>query len=697
MKNKLNMEHLLLSKSVVLYGTIRNIEDDFLSSFINLELISKLFKKVYFIILENDSTDSTRKLLINWSNNSTNKTLILKDNLDIYFPLRATRLAYCRNEILNFMKSNNFQETYDYAIHCDLDNRFWCLNPKSIFSCFEDESLEWDMMSAVSKNRSYYDFWALKCEQSWFNINIFSCENKGIDYETKVEGFETLLKNTEQLIPVLSSFNGLAIYKTKSLLSSYYDANYYCSICKNTNRGCFEDNDHIGLHRKMIYNGCKLFINNKIEIITREEDYEPYQQFIENFIVDDLKKNILTYILYNNNNVTTNKDRNCVVIGKNLVIETNTISKFLDRPTEKVYYLLKDSIKNGFECNNYLNENVILCESLNIVPIQTLYVIYFEEMNYELTKLHLNLLYNYIGEGTIIVFKKIINYDNYYIDSIKAFYEFVQIYKIEFQCIGYNSLHNEHQQVAIKIDKINKSTINNLKIDFNNESYVLFDWIQYTNYYSDLIHVSNKEHAYQHWIDFGEPEGRRYFNLENKEKPSIDKDKYEDNNELQTEENESLNWEIYLDLNKDLVDCGINTKEKAIEHWVNYGKTEKRKNKFDWCKYINYFNLVSKDIYNKEKAIEHWISNNFPDYEDDDLEEKLFDWIFYITNNKDLSHIDNMKDAKNHWIYFGKTEGRKVHDFDWMQYLLNNPYLIDEGIDNEIKVTNYWLTILKEK
>ena len=69
---------------------------------------------------------------------------------------------------------------------------------------------------------------------------------------------ENILKNTEQLIPVNSSFNGLAIYKIKSLLQCSYSANYYCNKCHNVERGCWEDNDHIGLHKQMIHNGYKI-------------------------------------------------------------------------------------------------------------------------------------------------------------------------------------------------------------------------------------------------------------------------------------------------------------------------------------------------------------------------------------------------------------------------------------------------------
>ena len=97
MKNNYNINSIkeyVKTKNVVFYGTIRDIENDFLSSFINLELLATLFNKTYFIILENDSIDNTHKLLEAWSQiNPLTKKVIWKHNLNQYFPLRATRLA----------------------------------------------------------------------------------------------------------------------------------------------------------------------------------------------------------------------------------------------------------------------------------------------------------------------------------------------------------------------------------------------------------------------------------------------------------------------------------------------------------------------------------------------------------------------------------------------------------------------------
>ena len=50
-----------------------------------------------------------------------------------------------------------------------------------------------------------------------------------------------------------------------------------------------------------------------------------------------------------------------------------------------------------------------------------------------------------------------------------------------------------------------------------------------------------------------------------------------------------------------------------------------------------------------------------------------FNWKFYIANYPDLKKngINNYAKALNHWIKFGKREGR-ISYFDYKNYLLNN-------------------------
>ena len=102
--------------------------------------------------------------------------------------------------------------------------------------------------------------------------------------------------------------------------------------------------------------------------------------------------------------------------------------------------------------------------------------------------------------------------------------------------------------------------------------------------------------------------------------------------------------------------------------------------------------MIGKSIDTKDKAIEHWLKNGRPDFNNlIDYEEELFDWEFYLSNHTDLSHIKNKEQAWNHWIYFGKKEGRKTNSFNWTSYLLANSDLIENGVTTEAHAVYHWI------
>jgi len=90
---------------------------------------------------------------------------------------------------------------------------------------------------------------------------------------------------------------------------------------------------------------------------------------------------------------------------------------------------------------------------------------------------------------------------------------------------------------------------------------------------------------------------------------------------------ENFDHTEYIKNYKDLSDAGIETKEQAWEHWINFGINEGR-------------------IYDKKNT-----------------EYDLFDHITYINNYNDLSDagILTKEDAWKHWINFGINEGRNYH------------------------------------
>ena len=178
---------------------------------------------------------------------------------------------------------------------------------------------------------------------------------------------------------------------------------------------------------------------------------------------------------------------------------------------------------------------------------------------------------------------------------------------------------------------------------------------------------------------------------------------------------DDFDWNKYIISYDDLKN--ITTEFEAKNHWINYGKKEKRTyfkcepnisnltenlkykvlqkkftiHTFDWEKYINFYDdLSSCGLNNKQTAWNHWITKGIKENRIDflynekhvlkeeskkeeskkednytnDINFIIFDWKSYIHYYEDLSTLQNKNDAWNHWINNGKNEGRVFCDIN---------------------------------
>ncbi|MFA5166931.1 MAG: hypothetical protein WC530_00210 [Candidatus Omnitrophota bacterium] len=145
-----------------------------------------------------------------------------------------------------------------------------------------------------------------------------------------------------------------------------------------------------------------------------------------------------------------------------------------------------------------------------------------------------------------------------------------------------------------------------------------------------------------------------------------------------------FDWETYIQNYEDLRRAGIDTEKEAQQHWLEFGKNEKRSYRripvppagtneplppdFDWETYINnYGDIQRADIHTREQAVEHWLTigrkegrtyRKIP-YQPASLRPD-FDWQTYVNNYEDLraAGIDTKEKAIEHWLKQGKREGR---------------------------------------
>lgn len=143
---------------------------------------------------------------------------------------RTTRIAIARNGILNCIRSQRASGVYNkYFIMMD-SNEYACvgqINIETLRSALHRSS-EWDSIS-FDREAGYYDYWALSFDPHIYSF--YHVENRNETLNNMVTSFATKLKNAKDtvdkqydLIPVYSSYNGFAIYKTDVFLNCSYSS-----------------------------------------------------------------------------------------------------------------------------------------------------------------------------------------------------------------------------------------------------------------------------------------------------------------------------------------------------------------------------------------------------------------------------------------------------------------------------------------
>ena len=161
--------------------------------------------------------------------------------------------------------------------------------------------------------------------------------------------------------------------------------------------------------------------------------------------------------------------------------------------------------------------------------------------------------------------------------------------------------------------------------------------------------------------------------------------------------NNKFNWKQYLSNYSDLVIAGIDTQEKALEHFINYGKKEGRTcnpleyniKLFNWKQYLlNYPDLVSSGIDTYEKALEHWNTNGKKEGRVCTSLQSVINNSISLDNSLGfiiLRHVNSEKTNKL-WIECYKCI-RKFYQ--------SNPILIIDDNSNYTYITNINLTNTK--
>ena len=198
-------------------GPVKNCGPYLNKVFDNIERIGSLFDDYKIILYYDKSHDNTLYILKEYQ--KKNSRLIFYVNPVPTSRFRTHRIATARNFCLKYIKEN--KEEYPYFIMMDFDD----VNCKNINVEPLRKSLQREDWDGLSFNTSpyYYDIWGLSLWPFCFSYNHF--ENNYAYHNIIKDYVVKRLKMLEpgHLLPCISSFNGLSIYRTNKFLDSYYD------------------------------------------------------------------------------------------------------------------------------------------------------------------------------------------------------------------------------------------------------------------------------------------------------------------------------------------------------------------------------------------------------------------------------------------------------------------------------------------
>lgn len=243
----------MAEQKAVFCGCVRDTGELMDITIDRLEKTGLLFKDYRIVIFESDSKDKTLEVLKRCAFKN-NKIIVLSERKGFWRYVdhgnkRMRIMAYCRNKYLRYVQDN--LSDFDYMFVLDMD----------IFGGWSNEGIansighdNWDMIGANSLGYGdYYDSYPLRIKdfedrcyvggrQSKYNPKMVS-KNKPEWINSK----QPILNCGEELMPVVSCFAGLGIYKMETIKNCAYGS---------------DDCEHVVIHKGMHKNGYNRFFIN---------------------------------------------------------------------------------------------------------------------------------------------------------------------------------------------------------------------------------------------------------------------------------------------------------------------------------------------------------------------------------------------------------------------------------------------------
>ena len=256
--------------NVLFLGVVKNVEQTQIKNNItNIFYLCNKFNKSKLIIYENNSTDNTKNIL---KNISDDRFVFLSEDItyeDIKkqskawaytkitgsdHPCRIEQISNARNKVINEINKKEYDD-YDVVIWIDMDLQNLNLGnlPQYVEEVKNNEKIV-----LTGNSEPYYDYYALRINQEIQNGYI----NRLLGPEIIGEPFWYYLSRNnivfKERINVLSAFNGVGIYNKKvfkkynyNFLVDDYVEKYYINI--------LNQNKNLMKYMNFITNDCNKF------------------------------------------------------------------------------------------------------------------------------------------------------------------------------------------------------------------------------------------------------------------------------------------------------------------------------------------------------------------------------------------------------------------------------------------------------
>jgi len=242
---------------IQIVGTVRDVAEMISPE---LEVVERAFEKFGFLsifLVESDSKDKTLKTLQKLKETKLNFEYVSLGNLQTEIPNRYERIAFCREQYLNYVREK--REDIDYVVVVDLDGMNLNLSEDSVGNAFS-QSENWDAVFANQRGR-YYDIGALR-HRYWSPNDCFSVMHWASSITTNesarllaIQSRMIKIDEVAELIPVESAYGGLAIYRADAFVQSSY-----IGLDENLNPQL----DFVAFNLKLSEKGFRLFIDPRL-------------------------------------------------------------------------------------------------------------------------------------------------------------------------------------------------------------------------------------------------------------------------------------------------------------------------------------------------------------------------------------------------------------------------------------------------